>query len=399
MVIRSLAQMAEAVAVRYIDEVCDLGGIPFWAAKGILERIRIPDQLRTIEENDPILREDTSYLWHRFIERDFRQSAAKKQLNVVDPCETWTLYYRYQQEEEDEIAHGLAKLKQDLKTANQKESTALMPARLAPRAGKTGYRPWGGCDRHSFGSKYAGKTKGQIGLAKVMQKAKDFKQANRLTARSIYFPPTRLGQAPKGMARSHEIANLPDSVPVLRPPPRIQPTTNPDQLSREERLRRAKEGKAPEPTPEEVKSTTKTTQASPPPPTCTRPAAVKRNSGLLNFSPGANANCKVTRVLAKSATSPPPPSERDRMLSRVHVQPRFNGKPRHASPPLPAQNLVPLEASPPQATAREQQSPPARGKTQREAALAAFRPPPGRKRPADATPSFLRPMKRSRPLP
>lgn len=257
--LKTLAQMCTDVAINNLHSVWDIGDLPYHACRNILKKIVNPDHLRAIIEASPNLLEDSAELWKFFIDRDFYQLAQKIHLEPQSPNDYCSLYYEYRKIETANLAEDLKRLKQGMKTIQQEKdarTVQLASSREVPKPARSSFRNTGG---RFFGpSKYGGKTTGQIGLMKVLQKGRQARHMNRIThTPQVTVGPSRgiatrrlerLSNPPPGLSRQVEIENRQNAI-IKAPRKPINLTSNPCAFSREERLRRIKEGKVAQPCP------------------------------------------------------------------------------------------------------------------------------------------------------
>ena len=335
MTVRSLVEMAQRVAIEHVDLVTDVGYLPFHTVRPILEKINNPDQLKQIEEVRPDLRGNTSYLWQRFIYRDYWYAAKKMKYKVDHPAETSELYYRYQDEDKKQMESALSQFiskTNSLKAEKSAKILTLAPANAMPKAPESGNSRFGSstlCASSSYRDR--ARSKGQMDFEKKMKKFWEAQQQQVVLNRaSVLARNTRqINKAPKGMVKRADIESRAQPARFVTRSDNISVVHDENLASREERLRRAKEGKIlkPSPSASDRKAPAMTRRVSHIlPPAVPQPQI--RRTGILKFGRNSNDAGNISIVPAKRPVDDTEVQMSDTRTSRLLEQrPRPVGAP------------------------------------------------------------------------
>ncbi|OTB02313.1 hypothetical protein M426DRAFT_13615 [Hypoxylon sp. CI-4A] len=231
-------------------EIDDVGGAPFSILRPILLRVDNPEQLLTLEENSPHIRDDTGECWQRLINRDFPVLAKKHRFEPRNPASWHKIYRKYavmeaeaKREAEEKLKNSFSNMKKE-KQDKAVKAINFNPRTLGPVPGRRKGIPGPRGDSGTGGLRFTGgsRTKtntGQSILRKARREAAEIGRRNRLVTSSgqLPVPQGQITRAPKGMQEEHRTAALPKVRRPQVPRPALGATNRSRESDREKQMR------------------------------------------------------------------------------------------------------------------------------------------------------------------
>ncbi|KAF1738883.1 Elongin-A [Beauveria bassiana] len=222
MPVKSLYEMATAVAVKNIESIVSIGYLSYASVRHILLKVDNARQLRQIELNCPQLHGETGELWLRLIEKDFPLEFKAKAYMPKSQDKWFKVWEKYKvdhdrsiRESEEQLRAALMGLRQDKEKNTSKivegrflPSDAIRPKkRNGPKDHTTGVLTFGGGSR----------TKTLTGagvMRKARREAREVRNIQGALSRSVVAPirlleKQHLKAPPPAMVRERRIAAQP----------------------------------------------------------------------------------------------------------------------------------------------------------------------------------------------
>ncbi|KAI1093474.1 RNA polymerase II transcription factor SIII subunit A-domain-containing protein [Rostrohypoxylon terebratum] len=258
--VKSLVELCTKVCIRNVNEIYDIGDMPYSVVRPILLNVNDAQQLLQLEKASPQIQGDDSECWQRLIQRDFPQQLKKQRLVPDDPTLWYMIYQRYKKLEAEEKQAAIRKLSNGFKNiTKEKQAKAVKAVNFDKKVhGRIpGQRTTGlPIGRHVTGSgglTWGGGSRTKTSTSQgILQKAR--REAAEISRRKQLSTPTgqllvRKGQitkAPLGMIEEHKTKSLP-ALAVRRGPIQAPTRSNGErwerqQKEREARLLKAKSG-------------------------------------------------------------------------------------------------------------------------------------------------------------
>lgn len=142
MPVPSLYELARQRIISNIQNLDDVGDLPWQFIGPIIRHVQSPTQLITLEENCPQIKGETGDIWLRFIKRDIPKWETKPH-EPRDPKNWSKVYRRLQRDAEREKAAQEEKLKQELLAMQKKKQEKTLVLDGIVKTRKTGSSGWG----------------------------------------------------------------------------------------------------------------------------------------------------------------------------------------------------------------------------------------------------------------
>ncbi|KAF2862980.1 hypothetical protein K470DRAFT_255491 [Piedraia hortae CBS 480.64] len=128
----SLLSMLTRTAVRRVDDIMDLGQMPEHLARPILDAVKNPAQLKSIENKSPHLQAGNSDLWRAFIKKDIPNWSQKlsKEGTPLHAKGWRKLYYKWKKEAEEAqkaAKDALVKTLKGIQEEKEANKTKIVP--------------------------------------------------------------------------------------------------------------------------------------------------------------------------------------------------------------------------------------------------------------------------------
>ncbi|KAM3456239.1 hypothetical protein MY3296_001836 [Beauveria thailandica] len=222
MPVKSLHEMATAVAIKNIDSIVSVGYLPYSSVRHILLKVDSARQLRQIELNCPQLHGETGELWLRLIEKDFPLEFKAKAYMPKSQDRWFKVWEKYKvdhdrsiKESEEQLRAALMGLRQDKEKNTSKivegrflPSDAIRPKkRNGPKDHTTSVLTFGG------GSRTKTLTGADV-MRKARREAREVRNIQGTLSRSVVAPirvleKQHLKAPPPAMVRERRIAAQP----------------------------------------------------------------------------------------------------------------------------------------------------------------------------------------------
>ncbi|KAM3482204.1 hypothetical protein MY5147_000323 [Beauveria neobassiana] len=222
MPVKSLYEMATAVAVKNIESIVSVGYLSYSSVRHILLKVDNARQLRQIELNCPQLHGETGELWLRLIEKDFPLEFKAKAYMPKSQDKWFKVWEKYKvdhdrsiRESEEQLRAALMGLRQDKEKNTSKivegrflPSDAIRPKkRNGPKDHTTGVLTFGG------GSRTRTLTGAGV-MRKARREAREVRNIQGALSRSVVAPirlleKQHLKAPPPAMVRERRIAAQP----------------------------------------------------------------------------------------------------------------------------------------------------------------------------------------------
>lgn len=112
----TLLSIATRTAIKYIDSITEMAGMPFKLAEPILKKVTNATQLHTLVETSPQLAEHTAERWTFLIKRDCPHVARNPHVIMApdDPCDWYSVYHMHLKFEREREAAAEATLREQM---------------------------------------------------------------------------------------------------------------------------------------------------------------------------------------------------------------------------------------------------------------------------------------------